>query len=295
MVMSGRWWLGAGLVLALGACGGGSKAEQKGPPKGSVVARAARVDMKTPGFASGKALVVLVVDNESNQKVTLKSATIEARYAGALTPNAMAADDNPQPTGDPFTGSTVPSGSATVPAKGSAEIPVELDLKYPTDSEAFIAFVKTGAQKLSISGAVQSSAGELNVESVTDFPTPRLLEGQIKEPQVASIDDGAAGEIVMDLILHNPNPFAVKAGAWETTFTVAGKVLKKDEYGRGETVLPGSGVRYSETFKVDAENWGPDFKTVLKKPKIPFVVDGTITVDGISYPVKTEGAMQFHR
>ena len=99
----------------------------------------------------------------------------------------------------------------------------------------------------------------------------------------------------MDLILHNPNPFPVKATAWETSFTVSGKLLKKDEYGRGETVLAGSGVRYSEQFKVDAENWGADYKQVLKQSKIPFVVDGTITIEGISYPAKTEGVMQFHR
>lgn len=288
------WCMAFATAWGTWACGGG-KSEQKGPPKGSVVAHAARVDMKEARFASSRAMVVLVVDNASNQAVTVKSASISARYAGALTPGTVAADDNPQEVGEPITGSTVPSGKAVVAPGGSAEIPVELTLTYPTESDAFVAFVKTGAQKLVVTGTVKTTTGDLDVQTVTDFATPRLLEGQIKEPQVASMDDGASGEVVMDLILHNPNPFPVKAGAWEATFTVADKMLKKDEYARGETVLPGSGVRYSETFKVDAENWGPDFKAVLKKPKIPYVVEGTITAEGITYPVKAEGAMQFHR
>jgi LEA14-like dessication related protein len=172
---------------------------------------------------------------------------------------------------------------------------VEVTLIYPTESAAFVEFTKASVQKLKVSGTVHTSAGDLQVEDVTDFPAPKLLQGKVSDAQMASIDDGAAGEVVLDLTLFNPNQFHVKADAWNMKITVADKELKEFDVGQGETIQPNAGVQYSETFKIDKENWGPDYKQVLKRSSVSYRVVGSIKVGEVSYPVEAKGEMKFHR
>lgn len=306
----------ATLVLALGLGWGcsSSSGAKKGPAKGSVTARPARVDMKDGRFDGAVVEVVLVVENESNSAIILQGASIDVTYeatqpaggagdaaderdetAGGEGEDEAAAAEEPANTGPSFKGSMAPKGTGEIPAGGSAEVPVEVELVYPKDAAEFLAFAKAGVQAIRVTGSVNTSAGELDVDGTTDFPTPRLLEGQVKEPQVASVDEGAAGEIQMDLVLYNPNPFPVKASGWTVSVSVADKQLKEAEFARGEQLAASAGLAYSQTYKVDAENWGPDYKAVLKSPEVPYKVTGTIQVGDASWPTEVSGVMKFHR
>jgi len=298
-------------ALVAVACSGG-KGSQRGPAKGEALARTARVDMTEPRFTGATVHVVLVVENAKSSAVTIQRADLEVSFAGAGGNDAPggggggeagSGGDGPEETeGDGaaaaplvFKGAMQPSGKAEVAPGGSAELPVEMEFTYPTDTAAFLAFTKSSIQKLKVVGSVQTSAGTLQVNDETDFPTPKLLVGQVKDAQMASIDDGAAGQVELEMVLHNPNPFPVKADKWVMTITVADKQLKEFEVAQRETVAPNAGVGYSESFKIDKENWGPDYKTILKKAVIPYSVVGSIQVGGVSWPQEAKGEMKFHR
>ncbi|MBI5497956.1 MAG: hypothetical protein HY904_23335 [Deltaproteobacteria bacterium] len=290
MRMSGMTVAGTILVLALSGCGGG-KGAQRGAAKGSAAVRAARVDMEQGGFSRATVHVVLVVDNQTNKALTIQGAEIETSFAGG---GADGEGDAPS-DGQTFKGAMQPSGRASVDPGGTAEIPVEVELVYPSEPGAFMAFTKPSVQRLKVVGTVQSSAGALPINDETDFPTPKLLQGQVKEAQMSSVDDGAAGEVTLELVLFNPNPFPVKADVWNMKITVADKDLKEVDVGQAETVLPNAGVAYSESFKIDQENWGPDYKQVLKRSAVSWKVVGSIKVGDVTYPSEASGEMKFHR
>lgn len=266
-------------VALLAGCGGGSKGNsvpQGAPP---LAVRVARVDMKEAGFRTAVVDVVVVVENEGRRPVDIKGAELEA--TGPL----MA----------PARGAMQPSGAATVQPGGTAYLPVELTLAYPEDPAEFLEFTKAEIAKAKVSGSVRTGAGNVALEDTAEFPTPRLLVGLIKEAQMASLDEGEAGEVTLELVLSNPNPFAVRAEVWDLKLSVAGKDLKAAQLAQGELVQPNAGVGYSEVFKVDKDNWGPDYKTVLKMKKVPYEATGTITVGGVTYPFEAGGSMNFHR
>lgn len=293
LVMRAVLW---GLVAVVVGCGGGN-AEKRGAAKGNVIARVARVDMKEPRFTQATVEVVLAVENESTKAIKIGGAEIEVTFAGAGADGDAAGSggDAPDGEGTVFKGAMQTRGNSSVEPGGSATIPVEVQLIYPTEPAAFITFAQASIQKLKVVGHVKTAAGNLEVNDMTDFPTPKLLIGQVKDAQVASIDDGAAGEVVLDLVLFNPNPFAVKADVWSLKITVAGKDLKEFEVAQGENIQANAGVAYSESFKIDKEHWGPDFKAVLKKPVMPWSVAGNIKVGEVSYPTNVKGEMKFHR
>jgi len=283
-----RWMslLSVVLVAVVSGCGGGKSSERKGSGAG-VVARAARVDMKEGGFNGATVNVVIVVDNQSGSPVTIQGASIQAAYAPP--------EGGGEAPAGAFEGAMQPKGKATVDPGTAADVPVELTLTYPSEPEAFKAFIKAESQNLKVTGSVQTSAGELQVDATTDFPTPRLLVAKVKDAQISSIDDGAAGEVELELQLTNPNAFQVKAEKWSLRITIDGKQLKETDVAQGETLQPNAGVAYNESFKIDAASWGPDYKAVLKKSQIPYEVAGVITVGTLSYPVDIKGTMKFHR
>ncbi|MEW5848474.1 MAG: hypothetical protein AB2A00_06650 [Myxococcota bacterium] len=270
-------------LCAVVACSS-SKSAQGGGSAGDVSARAARVDMKDAAFTGATAYVVLVVDNQGGKDVEIQGASVEVAYEGEGAPEGLG----------PFKGAMQPARRSVAPAGGSAEVPVEIALEYPT-GEAFLAFTKLDVAKLKVTGEVATSAGKIPVDGVTDFPTPKLLEGQVKDAQMSSIDGGAAGEVELDLVLYNPNAFIVKADSWDIKVVIAGKELKTEKLAQGENIQPQAGVGYSQGFKIDQQNWGADYKDVLKLSEVPYEVTGSISVGGVTYPSSISGKMKFHR
>jgi hypothetical protein len=295
-----------GLVLVSGAGCGSGKSAQGGGGGAKVTARVARVDMKEPQFGGVLADVVIQVDNQSSKEVVVEGAQVEVRLGGgggsagdAEDVEDEAAPEAAEPTaaGSPgFKGAMEARSRAAVAPGGKAYVPVEVRIEYPKETAAFIAFSQLEIAKLDVVGAVSTSAGEVTFKDDTEFPTPKLLRGEVKDAQMASIDQGAAGDVTLELVLANPNPFPVRAESWDLKLVVAGKELKQVQLAQGELIQANAGVGYSEAFKIDKENWGPDYKDVLKLPKVPWEVTGSISVrDSITYPFQTSGSMKFHR
>lgn len=301
-----KGFVAAGLVVAAAVACSGSKGSQRGPAKGEAMARTARVDMVEPQFTRATVNVVLVVENAKSSALTIQGAELEVSYAGGGDEGTgsqgggaegSGGDTAEEGGGSPttFKGAMEPRGKAEVAPGGSAEVPVQIELLYPTETSAFLQFTKASIQKLKVKGSVRTSGGTLPVADETDFPTPKLLVGKVHDAQMASIDDGAAGQVELELVLHNPNPFPVKADKWVMTITVADKQLKEFEVAQRETVAPNAGVGYSESFKIDKENWGPDYKTILKKASVSYSVVGSIHVGDVTWPQESKGEMKFHR
>ena len=85
-----------------------------------------------------------------------------------------------------------PSGKAEVAPGGSAELPVEMEFTYPTDTAAFLAFTKSSIQKLKVVGSVQTSAGTLQVR-------PPSLESVVYTQNRRHLPDGF-------FIIHEQGP-----------------------------------------------------------------------------------------
>jgi LEA14-like dessication related protein len=300
------------MALAMAFCSCASNKSTQGSSRPDLSARVTHAEPVEPSFNRATVAIMVSVDNHGSSPVRIDGAQVEVRIAGlphdATAPaepggegNAAPPSDEKHPPSEPevegavFKGAMEPKEKSEVPPGGSAQLPVQVTLEYPEDPAAFLEFVKQTTMKLEVKGKLATSAGNVPINGDTDFPTPRLLEGKVKDAQMASIDEGAAGEINMDLVLHNPNPFPVKADKWNIAVMVDGKDLKSGDLAQSETIMANAGVSYTETFKIDAKNWGPGYKEVLKKKAIPYSVSGSISIGVLSYSANTQGNMQFHR
>jgi hypothetical protein len=295
------------LALPVGCPGAQVKLPVTGPDA-EVVLR--RIDVVDGSFESLKVNVVLAITNASSSDVDV-SADLDIALVGEGSADDAGADGEAgaAPAADDAEADTAAaaadgaldgsrhagSASGTAKAQNTSELLVPVTLPLPTDPAVLERVLDWKRARVHVKGRVRTGLAERTVAGERDLATPKLPALSLKNAQVAKIDGGTAGEAFFALLLDNKNTFEVGVDKLTWDIAIAGKSLRTKDDG-GTSIAPSAIEEFNESIELDEKVFpAKELKALLKRPSLPYDVDGSVEVRGIRRDFHLTGEMQFPR
>lgn len=300
----------------MAACPG---AQTKGGGGGDVSVVLRRVDVIEADFDKMKLHVVVAIENPTASDVSA-SASASLAIVGAGTQ----ASDEQKSEGDDEektkmdeaveesekvenpTGGTAPvdgkrhegSGAGSAAAQNTSELPIVVEVPLPSDPQMLEQMLEWKKMLVHIDGSVKIGVSTYPIVGHREIAPPHLPTVKLKEAQIASVDDGRAGTGFFTIVLDNKNPFTVTIDKMAWTVRIKDKELQPSS-GTLEVTsdsVPASAVgEYQTEVQVNEAAFGKELKALLKNPTVPYVIEGTLEVRGITRPFRFAGDMKFAR
>lgn len=271
-------------------------------PTGEVNVVLRRIDVVKAGFDSMDVKVIVAVENATDTDLDVTGdATIglvgKAEDSEAGDDSAEGDDEGTEETNDDEVAGEKTSGSGhgTAPAGATSELPIFVTLKLPSDQGTLEEVLGWTKGRVHVAGKVKFGFSEQTIGGEREVALPKLPNIQLKNPQVAKVDDGAAGEAFLTILLENTNPFEVDVDTLTWRILIADKELKTRDDG-GTSIPPSSIEEYNVSIVLDESAFPKDeLKKLLKQPSISYRVDAAFDVKGMKKSEMFSGEMQFPR
>lgn len=188
------------------------------------------------------------------------------------------------------------AGRGTAAANTVSELPIFVTLPLPEDPETLEKILGWQKAKVHVAAKVKAGFTERTVAGERDIATPKLPKFKLKSAQVAKVDDGAAGEAFLTLLLENQNQFEIVVDNVSWRVLIADKELRTKEDG-GTSIPPSSVEEYNISIPLDESGFPAkgELRGLLKKPSVPYRVDASFTARGLRGGEMFSGDMQFPR
>jgi LEA14-like dessication related protein len=193
-------------------------------------------------------------------------------------------------TGEGATGST---NGGKVPAGAEAELPYDVTLPLPSDTEALARLLSWEIVEVTVNGTAQAGGETASFEGTREVRLPLLPIVKL-EAQVGRVDGGREGEAFFHMSVYNPNGFDLQIDKVAYKVTIGGKELL-DRPGDADEIPAGAERPYDESIKLNQETYGPEVSKMLRQQAVPFTMEGAVVVRGIEVPIKFGGDMEFPR
>jgi len=281
----------AGLLFV--ACGTTS-ASEGGSSAGDLEMKLRRVEVKGGNFEALDLVVIVVGTNGGSSAVSLTGGSLGLSVFG---PGKEAPADADPATDGIVDGARHEGPAPTGEIAGGAEVELAIPVKLPlpSDTGAFERLLSWRVVEVEVSGALQTSAGELALSGKREISVPLLPKIVLTSSQIASVDEGVEGVAFFELGIDNPNAFDISVDRFGYAITIGDKVMRPMEEGNSESVPPASVTSFEENLTLSEATYGPEVKKLLKQPAIPYHVDAFFVVRGIERKVVFDGEMAFAR
>jgi len=290
------------LAAALLVACSGSKKSTIPEESGDVSVRLLRIDPVDPTESSTSGLFFLRVSNNTAKLVKVKNATIEV----SITDDLAAGDDEPpknlEPGGDKgesgaiepgeggggdtevdvqvFEGSESKGGEAA--AGQNLDIPVKVQIAYPTDPRQYIRYCSLNIAHVEVEGKVETSVGMLTFKDTGELPTPSIPKPTAEDVQVARADNSA--DLGLTLRLFNPNTFPYKIKDWNYKVYVGNKLMREATVGVNERIGANSGIQYDINISLNEKTYGPNVVKLISASSIKVRIEGLLRVHDAELP-----------
>ncbi len=188
------------------------------------------------------------------------------------------------------------AGRGKAAANAVSELPIFVTLPLPEDPETLEKILGWQKAKVHVAGKIKAGFTERTIGGERDIPTPKLPKFKLKSAQVAKVDDGAAGEAFLTLLLENQNQFEIVVDNVSWRVLIADKELRTKEDG-GTSIPPSSVEEYNISIPLDETGFPTkgELRGLLKKASVPYRVDASFTAHGLRGGEMFSGDMQFPR
>lgn len=190
------------------------------------------------------------------------------------------------------------TGSGSAAASNTSELPITVEVPLPSDPQMLEQMLEWKKMLVYVDGKVKIGMSTYPIVGHREIAPPHLPTVKLKEAQIASVDDGRAGTGFFTIILDNKNPFQVTIDKMAWTVRIKDKELQPSS-GTLEVTndgVPASAVSEFQTeVQVNEASFGKELKALLKNPTVPYVIEGTLQVRGITRPFRFAGDMKFAR
>jgi LEA14-like dessication related protein len=210
-------------------------------------------------------------------------------------------DDEAQPTGGttPIDGTRhAGTGAGSAPSHNTSELPITIEVPLPSDPALLEQMLEWKKMLVHIDGNVRVGLSTIPLSGHREIAPPHLPTVKLKEAQVASVDDGKAGTGFFTILLDNKNPFPVTIDRMAWTVSIKDKALQPSSGVLDVTrdTVPASAVgEYQTEVQINETRFGKELKALLRNPTVPYVIEGTLEVRGITRSFRFAGDMKFAR
>lgn len=186
------------------------------------------------------------------------------------------------------------AGRGKATANAVSELPIFVRLPLPEDPETLEQVLGWAKARVHVAGTVKLGLEQRTIGGERDVATPKLPKFKLKSAQVAKVDDGAAGEAFITLLLENPNTFEVVVDNISWRVLIADKELRTKEDG-GTSIPPSSVEEYNISIVLDEAAFPGkgELKALLKKPSVSYRLDANFTARGLRGSEVFSGEMRF--
>ena len=283
------------------------------PAAGDVNVVLRRIDVEKAGLDGMDLKVIVAIENGTGSDIDVSAdATValvgESKEEGDGTggdaaseagtdesESANSSDDADSATASGLDGKRhAGAGRGKAAANAVSELPISVRLPLPEDPatlEQVLGWVKA---RVHVAGSVKLGLEQRTIGGERDVATPKLPKFKVKSAQIAKVDDGAAGEAFITLLLENPNTFEIVLDNISWRVLIADKELRTKEDG-GTSIPPSSVEEYNISIPLDQTAFPGkgELKTLLKKPSISYRVDANFTARGLRGSEVFSGDMRF--
>lgn len=287
------------VVATLAACPA-AQLKEGGSSSGEVNVVLRRIDVVKAGLDAIDLKVIVAVENGTGSDINVSAdATVALVGEGKDAAEdgdgdeAGAADAVAPPTG--LDGARHPgAGRGTATANAVSELPIFVRLPLPEDTETLEQILGWQKARVHVAGTVKLGLGERTIAGERDVATPKLPKFKVKSAQVAKVDDGAAGEAFITLLLENQNSFEIVIDNISWRVLIADKELRTKEDG-GTSIPPSSVEEYNISIPLDGSGFPGkgELKTLLRKPSVSYRIDANFTARGLRGSEVFSGEMRF--
>jgi LEA14-like dessication related protein len=304
-------------VFGLAACPG-AQVKEGAPATGDVNVVLRRIDVVKAGLDGMDLKVIVAVENGTGGDIDVSAdATIalvgESKDDGDGTGGGAEGGDDSGDSGDSDAGGDeregddagatasgldgkrhAGAGRGKATANAVSELPIFVRLPLPEDPETLEQVLGWAKARVHVAGTISLGLEKRTIGGERDVATPKLPKFKVKSAQVAKVDDGAAGEAFITLLLENPNPFEVVVDNISWRVLIADKELRTKEDG-GTSIPPSSVEEYNISIPLDETAFPGkgELKALLKKPAISYRVDANFTARGLRGSEVFSGEMRF--
>jgi LEA14-like dessication related protein len=299
-------------LVTLAACPG-AQVKEGAPAAGDVNVVLRRIDVEKAGLDGMDLKVIVAIENGTGSDIDVSAdATValvgESKEEGDGTggdaaseagtdesESANSSDDADSATASGLDGKRhAGAGRGKAAANAVSELPISVRLPLPEDPatlEQVLGWVKA---RVHVAGSVKLGLEQRTIGGERDVATPKLPKFKVKSAQIAKVDDGAAGEAFITLLLENPNTFEIVLDNISWRVLIADKELRTKEDG-GTSIPPSSVEEYNISIPLDQTAFPGkgELKTLLKKPSISYRVDANFTARGLRGSEVFSGDMRF--
>lgn len=297
----------AGFILALAACPG-AQVKEGAPATGDVNVVLRRIDVEKAGLDAIDLKIIVAIENGTGRDIDASAdATIalvgeskdeaddtgSGAEAGADESEGGDADGDADASGlDGKRHAGAGRGKAT--ANAVSELPIFVRLPLPEDPATLERVLGWAKARVHVAGKIRLGLEERTIGGERDVATPKLPKFKVKSAQVAKVDDGAAGEAFITLLLENPNTFEIVVDNISWRVLIADKELRTKEDG-GTSIPPSSVEEYNISIPLDETGFPArgELKALLKKPAISYRIDANFTARGLRGSEVFSGDMRF--
>ena len=288
------------VCLSVVACPG-AQVKEGGVASGKIDVVLRRIDVVKASWNSMDLKIIVAVENGTGSDVDI-SADANIALVGA-------AAEEPAEGDEADTGAAVAdapagldgkrhqgAGRGTAVANAVSELPIFVTLPLPEDPETLEQVLGWNKARVHVAGKIKAGLIERTVGGERDIATPKLPKFKLKSAQVAKVDDGAAGEAFVTLLLENQNQFEIVVDNVSWRVLIADKELRTKEDG-GTSIPPSSVEEYNISIPMDESGFPAkgELRGLLKKPSVSYRVDASFTAHGLRGGEMFSGDMQFPR
>lgn len=299
-------------ALALTACPG-AQVKDGAPASGDVNVVLRRIDVVKAGWDAIDLKVIVAVENGTGSDIDVSAdATIalvgEAKdegdgdgggaEGGEDTESDSDSDKASDDAGSTATGLDgkrhAGAGRGKATANSVSELPIFVRLPLPEAPETLEQIFGWAKARVHVAGTVKLGMSEQTIGGERDIAVPKLPKFKVKSAQVAKVDDGAAGEAFITLLLENQNSFEIVVDNISWRVLIADKELRTKEDG-GTSIPPSSVEEYNISIPLDESGFPGkgELKTLLKKPSVSYRIDANFTARGLRGSEVFSGEMRF--
>ncbi len=300
-------------ILALAACPG-AQVKEGAPASGDVNVVLRRIDVEKAGLDAMDLKVIVAIENGTGSDIDVSAdATValvgeskddgdgtgggaegEAGSDESDSSDSESSDDSASTASGLDGKRHAGAGRGKATANAVSELPIYVRLPLPEDPATLEQVLGWAKARVHVAGTIKLGLDQRTIGGERDVATPKLPKFKVKSAQVAKVDDGAAGEAFITLLLENPNSFEIVVDNISWRVLIADKELRTKEDG-GTSIPPSSVEEYNISIPLDETAFPGkgELKTLLKKPSISYRVDANFTARGLRGSEVFSGDMRF--
>jgi LEA14-like dessication related protein len=290
-------------VSGLAACPG-AQVKEGAPATGDVNVVLRRIDVVKAGLDGMDLKVIVAIENGTGGDIDV-SADATIALVGESEDDGDGGDgdaggderegDDARATAAGLDGRRhAGAGRGKATANAVSELPIFVRLPLPEDPETLEQVLGWAKARVHVAGTVKLGLEQRTIGGERDVATPKLPKFKLKSAQLAKVDNGAAGEAFITLLLENPNPFEIVVDNISWRVLIADKELRTKEDG-GTSIPPSSVEEYNISIVLDEAAFPGkgELKALLKKPSVSYRVDANFTARGLRGSEVFAGEMRF--